>query len=489
MAVPAERLRAFSTLPTTFSKVVYWMTSARRMRFNFALQHAVDLAADAGVPLLVFEPLRLGYPHASARFHRFAMDGMADNAAACAAAGVAYYPFIEQSPGAGKGLLAALGDGAIVVGDDNPSIFYPRMLRSAAKQVDLVAVDGNGLYPYRHTDRTFTVAHSFRRHLQKELLPFLNRLPEEAPLERYAALKLPRANLPDGIEAQWPRASEALLNSREVPELPIDHSVAPAERGGSRRAGELLKRFLSDVLPRYAADRNEPDLNATSLLSPFLHFGHIASAEVFSAIAKAENWSTAKLGVVNGKRHDWWGMSENAEAFLDQLITWRELGFNACHLLPHYDRYCSLPDWAKATLDAHRGDPRPKLYSLEELEFAQTSDELWNAAQRELTQTGRMQNYLRMLWGKRILEWSKSPEEAAERMVHLNDKYALDGRDPNSYSGIFWTLGRYDRPWGPERPIFGKVRYMSSANTHKKRRLGQYLKRFGQPPVQANMGW
>ena len=181
-----------------------------------------------------------------------------------------------------------------------------------------------------------------------------------------------------------------------------------------------------------------------------------------------------------GSREGWWGMSSNAEAFLDQLITWRELGYNMCAHQQDCDRYESLPAWARETLDRHRDDLRPIVYDLVQFECAETHDPLWNAAQRQLTREGRLHNYLRMLWGKKILQWTRSPEEALEIMIHLNNKYALDGRNPNSYSGIFWILGRYDRPWGPERQVFGKIRYMSSQNTARKLRLKQYLTKYAE---------
>jgi deoxyribodipyrimidine photo-lyase len=172
-------------------------------------------------------------------------------------------------------------------------------------------------------------------------------------------------------------------------------------------------------------------------------------------------------------------MSDGTEAFLDQLITWRELGFNMCSNGKDHDRFESLPAWANRELSEHEKDPRPFLYSIDELEAAETHDPLWNAAQRELLQEGRIHNYLRMLWGKKILEWSPSPLEALESMIELNNKYALDGRDPNSYTGIFWVLGRYDRPFGPSRPIFAKVRYMSSRSTARKLELDNYMSRYG----------
>ncbi len=192
----------------------------------------------------------------------------------------------------------------------------------------------------------------------------------------------------------------------------------------------------------------------------------------------------------NGSREGWWGASPSAEAFLDQVVTWRELGFNlTSHRPGDYDRYASLPAWARASLDAHASDVRPVRYSRSQLEGARTHDDVWNAAQRELVREGRMQNYLRMLWAKKLLEWSKSPEDALGLAIDLNNRYAVDGRDPNSYSGIFWSFGRYDRPWAPERPIFGVIRYMSSANTKKKLDLKGYLGRHGAEPAQGTLGF
>ena len=171
-------------------------------------------------------------------------------------------------------------------------------------------------------------------------------------------------------------------------------------------------------------------------------------------------------------------MSEAAEAFLDELVTWRELGFNMCWQREDYDQLEGLPEWAAKTLKRHEKDKRPYLYTLEEWEEAKTHDPLWNAAQTQLIREGMIHNYLRMLWGKKILHWSKTPREALQVMIELNNKYALDGRDPNSYSGIFWVLGRYDRAWGPERDVFGKVRYMSSTNTARKLRLKEYVTKY-----------
>ncbi len=251
-------------------------------------------------------------------------------------------------------------------------------------------------------------------------------------------------------------------------------------RGGPGAAGRLLDRFLDGGLPRYAEDRNDPSLGGGSGLSPYLHFGHISTHQVFAAVADREDWTPARLSSdTSGSRAGWWGMGASAEAFLDQIVTWRELGFNMAWQRDDTEKYGSLPGWAQETLAAHAGDERPYLYTARQLDAADTHDEVWNAAQRQLRQEGIIHNYMRMLWGKKILQWTPSPKKALAIMLDLNNRYALDGRDPNSASGIFWCLGRYDRPWGPERPVFGTVRYMTSDSTRRKFRLGPYLERFG----------
>jgi deoxyribodipyrimidine photo-lyase len=261
--------------------------------------------------------------------------------------------------------------------------------------------------------------------------------------------------------------------------LSIDHRPArTALRGGAREAGRRLRRFVSDGLERYAEEGGDPDADATSGLSPWLHFGHVSTFEVIRAVLRHECWTPARLARrPNGRREGFWGVSPSAEAFLDQLVTWRELGFATCAHRPDHREYGSLPAWARATLDAHAADPRAEGFGYDALAAARTGDRVWNAAQRQLLEYGVVHNRLRMLWGKKILEWSPSPHEALDAMLDLNDRYALDGRDPNSVSGIFWCLGRYDRPWGPERPIFGKVRYMSSEALRRKAAIERTLAR------------
>lgn len=486
--VPDSRVLAANDAPIRKDGelVVYWMIAARRTRWNYGLQRAVEWARKLDRPLVVLEALRCDYRWASDRLHLFALQGMADNAARCRAAGVTYLPYVEDQKGAGKGLLQALaGRACVVVTDEAPIFFLPRMVKAAADKllVRVESIDSNGLLPLGTTSRDFTTAFSFRAFLQKTLPEHLEEGPLADPLSG-PALRPLQTSLAD-LTRRWPLASRALLEgqSTALAKLPIDHAVAPsAIPGGAVAAERTLQTFLAERLDHYE-DRNHPDADVASGLSPYLHWGHVSTHEIFHAIAQREAWTPQALGKkTGGSRAGWWGLSEAAEAFLDELVTWRELGFQTAHTLENHDRYETLPAWAKRTLADHASDPRPHLYSLQQLEQARTGDPVWNAAQRQLLEEGRIHNYLRMVWGKRVVEWTRTPEEACELLFALNDRWALDGRDPNSVSGIMWVFGRYDRAWGPERPVYGKVRYMSSENTLKKLRMKQYLARWGEAP-------
>ena len=487
-SVPEIRTRSCNSLPVLQNGdfVLYWMIASRRTTWNFALDRAVEWAEKLQKPLVILEALRCGYPWASNRMRRFVIDGMAENACRFEGTDVLYYPYLEPTPNAGKGLLAALASRAcIVVTDDFPCFFLPRMVASAARQVPVLleAVDSNGLLPLRQAEQAYPTAYAFRRFLQRELPRHLTCFPKSNGLLN---TKLPKVkHLPREIKKRWPKASLRLLNSGVgvLAEIPLDHGIPPVEtRGGSTAAQALLRNFLRNKLSTYAEARNEPAQQATSELSPYLHFGHISVHQVFSEITKQEGWSPNHLAVrATGSRTGWWCTSQAAEAFLDQVITWRELGFNFCQMRKDYDQFESLPAWALKTLRQHARDERSYVYSFEKIERAETHDALWNAAQTQLLREGRIHSYLRMLWGKKIIEWTRTPQKALETMVELNNKYALDGRDPNSYSGIFWCLGRYDRPWGPERPVFGTVRYMSSENTARKFNVHEYIRKYSSP--------
>ena len=485
----SPRVRALNDLPKRSGAdfVLYWMTAQRRPGWNHALDLAAERARADSKPLLVLEGLRLDYPFANHRHHAFILDGMLANARAFQGSPVHYAPFVEREPGEGKGLLRALAQQAVcVITDDHPGFFYPRMLAAAALQcpVELISVDSCGLLPLRATERRFQRAYDLRRFIQRTLVEELSSLPRPRPSLRDIPTLTP--SIIHALDRLRPsqRAVEEGETASLLQGLPIDPTVTTtAKEGGHEAARCALLAFQRDGLDLYDEKRNHPDYDGTSGLSPYLHYGHLSAFEIFEAVTGREEWSPNQLSErANGQREGWWGLSASAEAFLDQLITWRELGLQRSAKLGRPEGYLDLPEWARLTLEEHRGDARPHLYSLEDFEAARTHDELWNAAQRQLRAEGTIHNYMRMLWGKKILHWSASPEEAFQIMSHLNDKYALDGRDPNSMSGILWVLGLHDRAWGPERPIFGKVRYMTSESARRKLRLKAYLERWSGAP-------
>jgi deoxyribodipyrimidine photo-lyase len=496
MSVPAIRITRSNAreVNPSGSYVIYWMIANRRPVFNFALQRATEQARALGKGLLVLEALRCNYPYASERLHAFVIEGMIDNATHFARTRARYIPYVEPEPDAGKGLLRALAARAcLVVTDDCPSAFLPRMVERAAADlpVALEKVDSNGLLPIAASDRVFSSAHEFRRVLQAELPGHLEDLPLADPLD--GTFLPPVGVLPREVTERWPatEVGRQAADRGRLATLPVEHRVAPvAQRGGFKTARKTLAAFLDGKLDQYDLGRNHPDADATSSLSPYLHFGHIGPHEVLSQLGRRLDWSPASLPERHdGSRTEWWGMSSAAEAFLDELVTWRELAINFAAKRDDVQSYESLPGWARKSLEAHIADERPHVYSLEQLRSAATHDSVWNAAQRQLSLEGRVHGYLRMLWGKKILEWSPTPRDAVAAMIELNDSLALDGRDPNSYAGIMWCLGRYDRPWAPERPIFGCVRYMSSAATIRKLHLREYLRRFGgDAPEEAHPG-
>lgn len=460
--------------------VLYWMVAARRTRWNLALDHALDHARRLRRPLVVLEALRVDYPHASVRFHTWVLQGMEDNAARFDASPVTYLNHVERGPGESRGLVAALAERAcLVVTDDTPTFFLPRMLAAVAPRLGarVEAVDGHGLVPLRAAPQAYPAAVHFRRFVQKHAATFLETCPTPDPLD---GLDLPRL-APEAlksIRARWP------FDRPDPAALPISRQVSAVEaRGGENAARERWRAFLETRLAAYPDDRNHPDRDGQSGLSPALHWGHLGAHQMFFELAAQSGWTPARLGEkATGKREGFWNLGAAADAFVDQLVVWRELGANFCvHRPDDAARYEGLPAWAIQTLSRHAGDARAPAYALSTLERAETHDPLWNAAQRQLVSEGIVHNYLRMLWGKKVVEWSATPEDAFRHLVVLNDRWALDGRDPNSYAGIGWVMGRYDHPWPPERPVFGTVRFMSSDSARKKLELDAYLRRHARP--------
>ena len=492
------RIRVLRDLPVNLDGdfVVYWMTATRRYRYNAALERAVEVALEINKPLLVVEGVSIRHRWTSERVVTFMVQGLVENIETFRDLPVSYLPWVENHKDSGDGLLRRIsGRAAAMIIDDYPTYLPLWVQKRAAKttSVWLEAVDSTGILPMQMSEKEFSTAHSFRRFIQKNLLKAFESSPKENPLEgveknlevdddRLAEIQKDTNFDSTPLEWMWRVAQGGSIGRNALAPLDIDHEVRAVRTkvGGSREARIRLDSFLRTKLGRYDVGRNDTDDGAASGLSPWIHFGHISPYEILYSILEREGWTPADLdeeSTGRGSRAGWWGLSPGAEAFVDQLITWRELGYNfAFHREDHYS-IDSIPEWASNTLSDHTDDRRQS-YTFEEIEAAETEDEVWNAAQRQLKEEGLIHNYLRMLWGKRILEWAPSPSDAADWMIKLNDRWALDGRDPNSYTGIFWVMGRHDRPWGPKRPVFGSVRYMSSANTKRKLKLDGYLEQW-----------
>lgn len=482
-SIPEIRIESLNseTIRAGGRYVLYWMSSARRSAWNFALDRAIFHAKELRRPLVVVETLVCNSRWMNPRHAALVFGGMADNAKEFKRNRIEYIPVVAADSTRLERALVSLMKQAAVVVSDWDVLREPAELAKtlAAKSPVLVErVDSNGLLPIAATDHAYPTAYAFRRFLQRSLPDHLADQPSKSPK---LSNRFPQV---DDLSVKATRHCLIGIESvmEDGPDLvakqATDSQVLPVTlQGGSRAARERLKRFRKERLSRYETERNQPESDASSGLSPYLHHGHISVHQVFAELAEQQQWSPDKLAVrASGSREGWWGFDSSAEAFLDELVTWREVGFNMCVHRGDYDSVGSLPNWARETLDDHADDRRPHEYSFDEFRDADTHDDLWNAAQRQLVREGIIHNYLRMLWGKKILEWTPDWQTALEIMIELNNVYAVDGCDPNSYSGIFWVLGRYDRAWGPERPVFGKIRYMSSANTARKVRVRSYIK-------------
>jgi len=424
--------------------VVYWMQRAQRALDNPALDLAIKIGNQLGKPVVVFFAPQPFYPHANLRHYRFLAAGIVDIAADLSRRNVSLV--LRTYPDHNLSKFCNEVQPSMVIGDENPlcETEHWRVRAAELLKVPLWTVDADVIVPSRLLGREHYAARTIRPRLQELLPQFL------APTRKIKALtpwKKPRLlqslSPYDDFTAAWP----------------LDRSVSPVERwaGGAQAAFLVLARFIKHGLKSYPKDRNHPERDGTSRLSPYLHFGHISPLTVALAVQKAEAPITAK------------------QAFLEQLIIRRELAVNFVRYNPYYDSLECLEPWADRSFAQHSGDRRPILYTDEQLQQAETHDPLWNAAQKQMVLIGWMHNYVRMYWAKKILEWSPSVSAAYQRAVWLNDRYQLDGRDPNGYAGIAWAIvGKHDRPWF-NRPVFGQIRYMSYASTSKKFDSRRYI--------------
>jgi len=433
--------------------VLYWMQASCRARCNHALEHAIREANELGKPVLACFGLTADFPEANARHYTFLLEGLRDVRAALAERGI---PLVVRR-GAPGGLATAQAPGACLVVTDRGYLRVQREWRDRAAVAiprALVEVESGVVVPVETAAaRAQYAAATLRPRIARQLARFL------VPLRQTRLRARPLARPPAGLALD---AIPGLVRG-----LGVDGRVAPGPgtRGGEGAAESRLRDFLEHGLARYAGDRNDPGLAGQSGLSPYLHFGHISPLRI--ALAVRERGTRASRGSGPG-----------AEAFLEELVVRRELGVNMVRYEPDYERFAVLPAWCRATLLAHAKDRREHLYTPRQLEAARTHDPYWNAAQTEMVMTGSMHGYMRMYWGKKILEWTESPEAAFRTALRLNNRYQLDGRDPNSFAGVAWVFGKHDRPWA-ERPVFGLVRYMNAAGLERKFDMQAYVERIG----------
>ena len=455
--------------------VLYWMQATFRAHDNFALNFAIEQADALGVPVLVYHGLRHDYPWANARFHTWVLESVVDLRRDFAAKGIQYAFWLDRSRGAwtewpagsrgddaaGRDADAAwsplvrLADrAALVVTDYTPTFVHPRQLRGLRKRTTtpVIAVDSATVVPMAAHAKEHSTARGFRTAMLEPLAHHL--WPVANPL--------PRVRRPVDLEFadDAPAVTPATIASL-VAGCDVDQAVGPSPmfRGGTAAGRARLHEFVARGLARYADDRNDPNnLEAVSRLSPWLHFGNLSIHEVLLTARAA-------------------GPADAYAKFEDEAVTWRELAHNFCHWNPKHRTVAGIPAWAREQLASHEADPRPAHYTLQQLERAETADPLWNAMQRSYVQDGWMHNYVRMLWGKAVLMWTRDASECLAFLEHLNNKYSLDGRDPNSYGGIMWTFGKFDRPFY-RRPIFGTVRYQSLKAAADKFDVPGYIRRF-----------
>ena len=426
---------------------MYWMQRAQRAADNPALDAAIHAANALRLPVVAFFGLTPAYPNANRRHYAFLADGLPEIARDLERRGVGFV--LRRHPDHDIVRFCADAEAALVVGDENPLREPERWRRGAAERLraPFWTVDADVVVPSALLSKEQYAARTMRPRLRPLIPRFL-----EPRVE-------PRARVPwrgDAATAGLP-AEAATADA-----LAVDESVGRVAdfRGGPGAARRALSRFVKQRLRGYAEGRNHPELDATSQLSPYLHFGHIGPREVAQAVRDAD------------------APREDRDAFLEEFIVRRELAVNFVRFNPRYDSLDGCEPWARRTLEAHAADRREPSYSLARLEAADTHDPLWNAAQVQMVETGWMHGYVRMYWAKKILEWTRDPAEAFARAVLLNDRYQLDGRDPNGYTGVAWAIGgKHDRAWGPERPVYGTIRYMSFASTSRKFDCARYIRR------------
>ncbi|MBT8079710.1 MAG: deoxyribodipyrimidine photo-lyase [Gammaproteobacteria bacterium] len=446
--IEAERIQVLQDKPVDpdGEYVLYWMQQSQREPANPALEYAARCANKINKPLLVAFCVTADYPDANRRHFAFMLEGLAETAKRIEKRGAGFVARLGSPPD----IIAELaGRAALVVCDRGYLRHQVAWRKDLASGVDkrVVQVEGDVVVPIEcASDKREWAARTIRGKINDRVSDFTQTLSKTSLDVKAQALDVSG----DLDLSRWQRVLD---------ELDVDNDVAAVARfkPGTAAARAKLTRFLRSGLVGYADARNDPADPSASELSPYLHFGQISPVEISLKVQRAKGPS-----------------STDKEAFIEELIVRRELACNFVHFTPDYDSYQCLPEWARKTLREHTSDERPTVYTRPQLEAADTDDPYWNAAMQEMTGTGYMHNYMRMYWGKKIIEWTNTPRYAYSTALYLNNKYFLDGRDPNSYANIGWLFGLHDRAW-TERPIFGKTRYMNAGGLERKFDIDKYV--------------
>ncbi|MGD8307306.1 MAG: deoxyribodipyrimidine photo-lyase, partial [Ignavibacteria bacterium] len=438
-----KRLRLLKEENENNGPVVYWMSRDQRVNDNWALLFGQQLAREKLRKLLVVFSLVPEFLNASFRQYDFMLKGLMEVEAELKKLNIPFRMLIGNPLSVIPEFLYKQ-NASILITDFDPLKIKTSWKEKVSRQIKIpfYEVDAHNIVPcWIASDKLEFGAYTIRPKIQDKLPEFLDEITQ------LQTMNTSNNNL--GDETNWKLVYDSIK---------VDRSVKPVDwiKPGQTAALITLNGFLENKINKYSGVRNDPNQNALSNLSPYLHFGQISAQRIVSTINEM-------------------GMNNMAEAFLEELIVRNELCDNFCFYNSGYDSFDGFPDWAKKTLNEHRKDKREFVYSLEEFENAETHEDLWNAAQTEMVSTGKMHGYMRMYWAKKILEWSKSPEEALRIAIYLNDKYELDGRDPNGYAGCAWAIGGlHDRAW-KERPVYGKIRYMNRNGAKRKFDVEKYI--------------
>ncbi len=448
MFVNEKRIRYFQKKQDPGGPIFYWMSRDQRVQDNWALLYARQVALARKQPFAVVFTLTPHFQNARQRHYRFLLDGLRYIESELRDLGIGFW--LEIGPPAKT--LASMAHqchAGLIVTDFDPLRIKRQWKQEACQNIEaeMIEVDAHNIVPaWEASHKLEFAARTIRPRIHRLLPEFLEPFPVVEPL-------------PSGLHLDVPQVDWEKINQRFLSDPEVSHS----ERiiSGPQAALNTLNKFVESGLNEYDSLRNDPLAEGQSGLSPYFHFGQLAPQRAALSVSSAKH-----------------AQAKDKEVFLEEMIVRRELSDNFCWYQQHYDSIEGAADWARKTLEEHRRDPRPFIYSYKSFALAQTHSALWNAAQQEMIKTGKMHGYMRMYWAKKIFEWSSSPEDALAIALRLNDSYQLDGRDPNGYTGVMWSIcGVHDRAF-KERPVFGKIRYMNEAGCRRKFDVDRYIARW-----------